>query len=233
MTTITEHPPTSVKPAGAEPDWHRSASVAGLAFVALSVASTFLPGTPPASDDSAAKVAAYFRDNASGIKAAQFIGGLGVIALVYWFGSLWRLLTRAEDGRPRLTAVAGLSLGIALSLAVVSGTFTAAAALRVDTVGEGTQLLWTLSLVAIAGASFGLAAFLGSVTALGHRTRVLPTWCNFISGAAALLFVAGSTAVTTDSNPVNLLNIAAFLVWCVWIVSVSVVLWQRTPAIDR
>ena len=59
------------------------------------------PGAPPASDASTAKISTYFHDHASGIKAQLFVGTLGIIALLWWFGALWRMLSRIEDERPQ------------------------------------------------------------------------------------------------------------------------------------
>ena len=62
VTTATVAPPVAAHPSLDESQWHRSAALCGLAFVALSVTSFFLPGAPPASDDGAANVARYFTD---------------------------------------------------------------------------------------------------------------------------------------------------------------------------
>jgi hypothetical protein len=207
--------------------FERLPALAGFAFVALTVASTFLPGAPPASDASAAKIATYFRDNAGAIKAATFLGGLGIVALLWWFGSLWRVLHRAEGEPSGLAITAAISLAAGLALAMVSGVFTATAAIRIDSIGESSQLLFTLSLVAIAGAGFAIAAFLGAVCVLSHRTRLLPSWTDYVGGLAAVAFLVGGLGVATDANVVNVFAIVAFFVWCVWIIAVSVVIWRR------
>ena len=85
-----------------------TAAIAGVAFVVLDVAGAFLPGAPPASDASAAKIAAYFHDHSGAIKAQLLLGGLGIAALMWWFGALWRMLSRAEGERPRLAIVAAV-----------------------------------------------------------------------------------------------------------------------------
>ena len=87
----------------------RFAAAAGVAFVVLTLASTFAAGSPPASDASAAKIATYFHDHSGGIRAQLLLGGLGIAALLWWFGTLWRLLSRAENDRPRLAVVAALA----------------------------------------------------------------------------------------------------------------------------
>src|SRR6185369_13465006 len=119
----------------------------GVVFVVTSVASTFLPGAPPASDASAAKVAAYFQDHTGAIKAQQLVGAVGIVALLWWAGALWRFLSRAEGGQPRLTVVAALSLVAGLALAMLNGVLNSTAAIRVDAANEFSHLLWSMSLV--------------------------------------------------------------------------------------
>ena len=80
--------------------WARSAAIAGFAFVVLNVAGSLAPGAPPASNASAAKVAAYFADHSGAIKAQLLLGGIGIAALMWWLGGLWRLMSRAEGDRP-------------------------------------------------------------------------------------------------------------------------------------
>src|SRR2546429_7583587 len=86
MTTVTTSAPT--RPLAARTQRDVGAALAGLAFVVLNVAGTLAAGSPPATDAPAAKVAAFFRDNASVIKAEQLLGALGVVALFWWFGAV-------------------------------------------------------------------------------------------------------------------------------------------------
>ncbi len=237
MTQTIDTPRGSATPVTANPipvpegaSGPRGAAVGGVMFVLLSVTSAFLPGAPPATDASAAKIAAYFRDHAGAVKAQQFIGGLGVIALLWWFGSLWRMMSRAEGERPRLSVVAAASLVAGVTLAMLSGALTAAAAIRIGSIGEGSQLLWTLSMVVISTAGFCISTFLVAVCLLNHRTGIAPAWTNYLGGAAALAFLVGSLGSATDANAVNVFNFVAFLAWSVWIVAVSVSMWRRTPA---
>jgi hypothetical protein len=228
MTTITNSAQSVATPATAagSPAWQRRAAVAGLAFVAFSVASTFVAGAPPASDASTAKVTAHFRQHSGAIKVSLWLGGIGIMALLWWLGALWRMLSRAESERPRLTVVACISLGSALALAVGSGSFTAAGAQRIGDIGDGAQLMYTLSLIFIAAAGFGLSVFLAATCTLNVRARVFPAWTNVVGGLVAAAFVAGTLAVTTDANAINVVNVAAFLGWCVWMVGVSISMWN-------
>jgi hypothetical protein len=228
MTTITNTSPAVTSPASIKTSssWQRRAAAAGIAFVVLGVGSSVITGAPPASDASTAKVTAYFHQHSGAIKLSLWLAGIGIMALLWWLGALWRMLSRAENDRPRLTVVACIGLGSALALAVGSGSFTAAGAQRVGDIGDGVQLLYTLSLIFLAGAGFGLSVFLAAACTLNVKTKVFPAWTNVPGIVAAVAFAAGTVAVTTDANAVNLLNQGAFLVWCVWIVGVSVAMWN-------
>ncbi len=205
--------------------WARPAAAAGIAFVVLNVAGTFAPGAPPAADASSVKIATYFRDHAGGIKLQLFLGCIGIAALVWWFGAVWRIMCRAENERPRLAIVASVSLGIGLTLAMMSSTFTSAAAFRIEG-ADVTALLYSLSLVAVAAANFGIGTFLVATCLLMYRTQVAPRWTSYLGGTAGLAFYVGGIGTATDSSTINALGVVAFLIWCVWIIAVSVRMWR-------
>jgi hypothetical protein len=121
--------------------WERYAALGGIWFVVLNVIGAFVPGTPPSTDDSVHKIGTYFADHAGGIKTAGVLMGLGAIGLFWWFGSLWRRMIAAEGDRPRLAAVAAVSLAIGGALALASGAITAAIALDRKDIGDGAKPL--------------------------------------------------------------------------------------------
>ena len=66
-------------------------ALAGIVFVVLNVIGSVLMGSPPASDDSDAKILEWFVDKESGIKTSAFLGALSVI-FMFWFLSTWQVL---------------------------------------------------------------------------------------------------------------------------------------------
>jgi hypothetical protein len=207
----------------------RTAAAGGVAFVVLNIVGTFLPGSPPATNASAAKIAAYFRDHPGAIKAQLLVGGLGVVGLWWWFGALWRMLSRAEGERPRLAIVAAVSLATGVVLAMISTVFTAAAAIRVDNV-DTTHLLYSLSLVVVSAAGFGIATFLVAACIVLYRSDVAPRWTSYLGFAAALAFLGSTLGIVSTSNVFNVLGIIAFLIWCVWTLAISGVMWRTASA---
>jgi hypothetical protein len=206
--------------------WERYAAVGGVVFVVLNVIGALLPGTPPAADDSAVKITKYFQDHTGAIEAAQIFLGVGVIGLLWWFGSLWRMMVRAEDGRPRMAVVALLGLAAAAGLVLFSGALTSATALRIDDVGGGSRFYYLLSGVVISTAGFGIVAFLGAVCALNYRTKFMPQWTTYLGWLVAAGFLAASLGSASDSVAFFVLGFSSFLVWCVWIIGISVVMWR-------
>ena len=86
--------------------WEKYGALGGIWFVVFAVVGSLLAGAPPARDD-AAEIAEWFVDNDGAIQTGAFLSGIGVIGLVWWFGTLWRAMRRAGDGgAPRLEVVA-------------------------------------------------------------------------------------------------------------------------------
>jgi hypothetical protein len=214
--------------------WERYAAVGGIVFVVANVVGVFLPGTPPSPSDSATKIAAFFHDHSGGIEAAQVLGGIGVIGLAWWFGSLWRLMTRAEDGRPRMAIVALVGFAVSGGLALLSGAITSATALRADDIGDGARVFYTLSTVVISTSGFGLVVFLAAYSSLNYRKSMLPQWTTYLGWLAALGFLVASFGSASDSTALGFIGLGSFLVWCVWIIGISAFMWrgegQTAPA---
>ena len=156
--------------------WARYAAIGGVAFVVLNIVGATLSGSPPSGNDSATKIAKYYVDKGDGLKAALWLGGLASVGLVWWFGSLWRRMSRAEGGAHRLSVVSLIGLGLGGALFLASAAVNAAIALRASDVGEGARVFYTLSLVLLAGSGFGLAIHLLATNALALRSMMLPTW---------------------------------------------------------
>jgi hypothetical protein len=207
----------------------RAAAVAGVLFVVLDVGGTLAAGAPPASDASSARIARYFAGHTGGIKLQLFLGGLGVVALMWWFGALWRMLARAEGERPRLAIVAAVGLASGVTMAMMSSAFTATGAIHLGP-ADSTALLYRLSLVAAAGAGFGIGAALIAACVVTYRSRATARWISALGLFAGVVFLIGTAATATDESVVNMLGLAAFLVWCVWILAISAHMWRQASA---
>src|SRR5205807_1914137 len=135
--------------------------------------------------DSASKISSFFQDHTGAIEAAQVLGGIGAIGLAWWFGSLFRTMARAEDGRPRMAVVALVGFAFSGVLAILSGAITSATALRIDEIGDGARVFYTLATVVISSSGFGLVVFLAAFSSLNYRKAMLPPWTTYLGYLAA------------------------------------------------
>lgn len=210
--------------------WARYAALGGVVFVVLNVVGAILAGSPPAADESATKIADYFADNGDGVKAALWLGGLGSVGLVWWFGSLWRRMSRAEGGQHRLAIVSLLGLGLGGALFMASASVSSAAAFRLTELGEGTQVFYTLSVVLLSAAGFGVGIHLIATSALSFRAKMLPAWLAWLGALAGLAFLISAViGSASESSATFVFGFIGFIGWSVWILGISYVMWSEAP----
>lgn len=211
--------------------WEKLAALGGVVFVVLNLVGMGGQGSLPSADDTNDEVLKWFVDNDSGIKLATLLGGLSVIALVWWFGSLWRRMTKAENGNHRLSVVALVGLAGSGALYLASTAVTATVAIQVDEVGaDPAKFFYVLSTVLLAMSGAFVAVHLVGVNAIGLRSGFLPKWVGYLGVFDAVLFTASLLGATTDSDPAALLGYAAFIVWSIWILAVSIHMWRTAEA---
>lgn len=202
------------------------AALAGAAYVGLDVVVGLLAGSPPAPAAPAAEVAAYVDSHQVGLSAGLWLFGLATIPLLWWFGSLWAGMVRAEDGAPRLAAVslAGLVLGGAMSF----GSAVVLASLPLSGAGaEDLTLFYTVAAVFLSSAGFGLAAHLAATNVLAARSGMFAMWLVVVGMAAAVAFVVSAVLGALSNDAVsNTLSLVGFLLWLVWILGVSTRMWR-------
>ena len=109
--------------------WERWSAFGALGFVVLVIVVAVLPGSPPKPSDSQAKIASFIVDNSKELRWSAVIGALATVLLLWWAGSVWRLLRRAEGGSPRLTVVAIAGLLLAAALFAVGSVVMSATAM--------------------------------------------------------------------------------------------------------
>lgn len=211
--------------------WERYAAFGGVLFVVLNVIAAAITGKPPAADDSAAEIAKYIADYHGALRAAAVLGGVGSVGLIWWFGSLWRRMADAEGGHPRLAVVSAVGLTLGGGLFLASTAVAAAAALRIDDLGEGSMIFWVLNLVLLSGAGFGMATHLLATNALAVRTRMFPMWIVAVGMLSGLGFIVSAViGVSSTSFSASIIGIISFLAWSVWILAVSFTMWRTVDA---
>jgi hypothetical protein len=209
----------------------RIGGLGGLAFIVLTVGTLFLAPAPPEPSATPAEVAAYFRDNASGIELQAVVFGVAAVALVaFAIGLQERVVPgRRFDG---LTGAAwsGVTLlggGWVLSFALGAGVALYSGRLSDDSIFLGMVAYGSAASVGAIGTVLLLASF----ALLGHREGALPSWTGAIAAIGVALNLGSLATYTTDSSAVFAVLYAGFGVLAIWIVVVSAIL-LRSEATD-
>lgn len=207
--------------------WAKYAALGGPAFVLLGVVGGFLPGAPPAMDCSTVEAAEWFADHDKAIRIGAVLTAFGVIALLWWFGSLWRRMSQAEGGRPRMAVVAALGLVMFAMVLLVQNAVLATAAFHSDGIDIVTKPYLTLAYVLGAMAFIGAVVFVAAVTSLAYRTAMHPLSTNILGWLAALGMLIGSLNMANGRSLWTTLGLVGALLWLLWILMVSWDLWRR------
>jgi hypothetical protein len=183
--------------------WARYAPLAGIAFVALLVASFIVSGSSPDTNDSTLKVVAEWKKNDSEQMAGAILSALATVPFLWFLGSLRSALRVAEGGTGRLSATAFAGGIVLVSFALADASFQFAVA---DSVGEVpplvTQSLSVLYSDFFMGFPVGVGVF-GIATGLVLlRTRLLPAWLGWLIFVLGVIsFQRGDTAARPTAPP--------------------------------
>ena len=198
--------------------WDRLAALGGVVFVVLFLIGLFAPGSPPTVDDSSGDVVEFFTDNRGAILFSTFLVGLGVIAMLWFVGSLVNAMREAGEGRLAAAAFGGFILTFAAGM--VSALLRAGLAFSVagDIEPDEVRALYHLTLVTDTMSSVIFAAFAFAVGGAALRTGFLPRAWGWACGAMGLLAIVTATAWgregfwSPSGGIVLILNIA-FVIW--------------------
>jgi hypothetical protein len=208
--------------------WERYGLAAGIVFVILVVIAGLVGGTPPKPSDGAGKIFSYFRDNQEALKVGAYLNGLALVAFLWFLGSLWGRLRRAEGTSSRVSVVA-LAGGIAvLGLAFVGNAVNAYLALYVGNLGpSGVKGSYLLAVIVLAFSSFAAAVFTSATAVLILRYRFVERWLGWIGEIVAALWLIAGVGVADDNTAIFTLGFITFLLWAVWLLLLAVLLLTR------
>jgi hypothetical protein len=105
--------------------WERWGALGGILFVVIVAVSAIIPGSPPKTSDSSVKMLHFLEDNGDAVRVAAVLGGLAIVPLFWWLGSVWRLMRRGEGGSPRLAVTALGGAVFASVMAAIGGVLLA------------------------------------------------------------------------------------------------------------
>lgn len=202
----------------------RYGALAGIVFVVLNLVGMFFAPSPPAPSDSEEKIFNWFVDNDSGIRTATFLGAISIVFMLWFLGTLWRHMSKAEGGavRASVTSAAGL-VGAGALWMVAAGVQSTIAMLD----GAGAKGFYTLSSVMMGAAGAFLATHLLGANLLALRTKWLPSWLAGIGLLAAAGQLVGSAGTMTDDDWPMYAGMIGFLAWCIWIIAAGVQMYRK------
>ena len=212
--------------------WERYGALGGILFVILVVVGIAISGSNPKATDSAAKILKYFNDNKDGIKVASFLSVLASVPILWWAGSLWARLRRAEGGQPRLALVAVLGLLLGGAGNLTQTAVGATVALELKNVGATeAKFFFVLSQAFGSGGSIGIAVLVLATSVLALRQGAFPAWLGWVGVLDGILFLVGSYSIATTSDGIGAFGFISFIVWAIWIIATSVIMFQtKEPA---
>ena len=194
--------------------WNRLAPVTGIVAVALIVVGPFiLAGNTPGTDATGATVIQFYKDHQHAQQTANLLGGLGVIFLIFFAGTLRAHLRDA--GQEGLAAV---SFGGAILMGVGGATFSSLGFALAD-VPDKLDPSAAVALNLLSNDFFfpftaGISVFMLANAVAIIRGRSLPLWVGWV---AVLIGVVAATP----------LGFFSFFGVLAWILLVAVLLYVR------
>jgi hypothetical protein len=207
--------------------WRKAHAATGLAGIVFLVVGLVLPGTPPKTSDSVAKVTHTLVDNRSEFLASTFVLGLGCLLLLLFMGAL-----RAHLGREDALAGTAFGAGVAGVILLMTGaasfdglSFTAAG------MHDGAVVR---AFVDVGNAQLSMAglAFAGLLVA-GGATGALPAWLRALGYAGAAALVVAGLSLVVDHGPLQaggVLGLVLTAPTIVWIAGASVAALRATSS---
>jgi hypothetical protein len=212
-------------------NWERWGGLGGILFIILVVIAAVLPGSPPKTSDSAAKIAKWVVDHDDKIRYAGYLGAIATIPFLWWMSSLWRMLRRAEGGSPRLTVMAGLGAAFATVFGALGGVLLAV--LPIAGVKElglgGTRTFYILATDVGVLTLIGVAVLVIAASTVFLRSRVLPAAVGWFGALVAVVTLVGAYATVSTSDTIFTLTFVGFALATLWLLIVSIFMLRGTP----
>lgn len=193
--------------------WEQMGAASGL-FAALLLVAAFIiflstdPGggnTPQLPDIANAQaVPAFFADHLSAIRAQVMLNSIGIVFFLWFLGTLWSVLRKAEGEPARGSAIAsaGALAGVALTLVglMLTGTSTLTTSLSQ---ARTVPALYTAAALAFAFGGAAFTIFFLGVAEVSLRAGGLPKWLGFLAVLAAAVSVFGFVTPYATSGIFN------------------------------
>ena len=213
--------------------WEQIGAAGGIVFVVLQMASQALiqaGGAEPPFGAPAPAIVAFFMAKDSQLFAlGDYLSALSLIAFLWFLGSLWATLRRAE-GEPAWLSFVTAASGLMIVTTAAGGGSWNLAVFRRD---EGmdpqiARLLFDQGNFAFANAWVMLASLCLATGVVSVRTGALPRWL----GWGGVLIAGGLLAARAIWASSGLVFIPFGLCY-VWLIAISIVLIRRARASEQ
>jgi hypothetical protein len=204
--------------------WERWGALAAIVFVVLLIASILIGGSPPKTTDSPAKITKYFRDNQDSLKVGSYLSGVALIPFLWFLGTLFGRLRRAEGSAGRVSGIALVGGVVTGAIAMVGSAINSYGALH----PANSAGAFLVASAVLGYVSFAVAVFVGATSVVVLRTKILPSWFGWAGGAITIIWLVGAASVSTDSDAISAVGFISLIVWALWLIALGVMLY-RTP----
>ena len=210
--------------------WQRLGAASGIVYVVVILFPDFIQGGP--TEEEAMTTAQAIANACATSTAARFTDAiypithiLAYLCFLFFLGSLWSALRRAEGDNGWLSAAA-FGGGLASLTIRLSGATASAAAAQNACSGIEPQLWQVLN--SLSGAAYftsflPLAILSAACAVLAIWFGALPRWLGWMSAVVAVALLVDGFAGTLYSRAVGL----SFLLFMLWVLVTSIVLIQR------
>jgi len=213
--------------------WERYGALGGILFVALVIASIVTVGGNAMTSDSAAKIYKYFQDHQDGLKVSGFLSVLASVPIIWWAGSLWARLHRTGDRHNRLALIAVVGLLIGGVGNLTQTAVNSAVALQLRAVGPASaKFFFVLSTTFGAGGLVGIAVLVFAVSVAAFRFGAFPKWVGVLGVIDAIVFLVAAYSIATTSDAISTFGFIAFILWAIWLIATSIVMFRATYDIE-
>ena len=204
--------------------WRSVTAAAGVATAVLLIGGVLLYQVPRFDGSPDLIVAAYQR-NAATLGWSVRLLLLAVIASLVFAVGLWSILRAVDLRLATLSLIGAAILGVWYILwqgVVTTGVVTA----KVDPTADPRPLIVLINVIDQL-VPLSIAMWVGPASLAALIGRVFPRWAAWLGLVLAVISILPALTATDYKFPLINLNPIAGLVWLVWLVTVSVVIWRR------
>lgn len=211
--------------------WERWAGGAGLLFVAVLVATFFVPSTPDAGIADSALGPAIDAD-AEGLRAGVYLLGLAAATFVVFAAGLAGRLRRGEGEHAgsSIVVVAGALVFSTLLLVASGVTMALTVAATEGRDPAALRALFELDEVIFIPAGFGLAIMLLAAGTGIVGTRMLPVWLGWsavVLGAGFVVGLLGVMSSDEEGGPLGFVFFIDLTISILWVAAASIALMRE------